>query len=877
MRNLDVKIDFISNPINNDRIRFKVTDNNQVLTYNSEQTIIDKTFRNSNIVSRDKISRYTSQLTEDNANFGNFTGGDVFDIVPIYEYIYSPNNGFIVVGSFTHYNGIPCDKAVRLDINGNFVNAFGTFNDEVLTAVVVDNFVVFGGNFTSITPISGGAISKNRIYGAFWNGTANATFNNNTGNGFNGRVYKLKFIDNISISLSSLDLILAGGEFTSFNGSSATSKVCTINKSGTNSNVFLSQFGSTGAVRDIEVEYTSFPTVNVETVKLYIVGSFTVAGRDNILKTNIIGNIDSTFDCGTDDAIYSVVLGSNNVPNEIYFGGNFDEVNFTPMRRLACVNKDTGILLPTFVDREFNGTVYKVETNVLTNRILVGGDFTSFNSNAVSYFIQVNRTTNELVNDLLFNAPVFTILYDNISVLVGGQYTQLQGGSASLPNIITIGANSTASRNNLLANLLEYNLNDGVIYTTGTTFINFNYEYPDFNLVEISEVLDAAPRVILVIENESLNFTDLVKGVRVRSPYILKSQINEFDTTEFKIWTYTGGAFDYSLYDPNYTLTKQKIVPTQNNTYINFSNLVNDGLNSNVATYLANSLVLTPLDNSEGKWVFVESRNRLLGDEVSFNQNLFFILDGYIEENQIQNIPRVLTTGLNKYYHKNSKPRLHFRTDNLQEIRYYNGFLGLVIEVQIPQGNNVNFIQSFPIYPQFMDRIELVYNNETISLNVNQYQDCRNPLYDVVFKNKYGVLETLSFSKVSKSTLDVERSHYTSNLLDVNGNKTRPYGHFKKNFNTIGREKLTLNTDWMPEYMNPQIEELFLSEEIYLVDVGKLTSFDNPSSRSISLQTAIKPVNLVSSQFNKKTKLNDKLIQYTIEVEYSNDKINNLI
>lgn len=876
MRNLDIKIDFISNPINNDKVRFKVTDNNEDLEYNSGQTIIDKTFRNTSIVSRDKISRYTSALTEENVNFGNFTGGDVLDIVPIDEYIGSPNNGYIVVGSFTHYEGIACDKAVRLDKNGNFINSFGTFNDEVLTAVIVDNFVVFGGNFTQITPLTGTVINKNRIYGAFWNGTRNNSFNANTGNGFNGRVYKLKFIDNVVINGSNFDLIIAGGEFTSFNGSSATSKMCSINKSGSNLSMFISQFGSIGTVRDIAVDYSNPQNINLSTVNLFAVGSFTVAGRDNIVKVNLIGNFDDVFDCNTDGDIYTVTLETINSPTRLYFGGAFENVNVTPMRKIAGVNKNSGELIPTFLDTNINGTVFKIEPNIIQNNLLIGGDFTIYGS-AVSYFVQINRLTNAVVNDLLFNDSVFTICYDNIKVIVGGKYTQLQGGSATLPNIIPIGVTATNTRDNLLTNLNTYNTNPDVVYSTGINFINFNYEYPDFNVVEVTEVLDSTPRVIITITNQSFEFSDFVKDVRVRSPYLLKSEIEPFDRTNYGIWDYKGGAFDYSLYDSSYSVTKQKLVSSQTNTYIDFTKLVKDSLTGDIVNYLASAIGRTLTGQDESKWVYIETTNSLLVDSGETRQNIFYCVDGYVEENEPQSLPRILTSGLNKYYNVNSKPRIHFKTDKLQRISIINGFDITLIDMSVIQGNNREYIQSIPVYPTQMERIVFEYIDEDIAVNINSYDECKYPLYDIVFKNKYGFLETISFSKLSRKTLTTEKTSYTSNVIDLNGNRTNPYNHFKKDINVTGKERFTLNTDWVPEYINRQMEELFLSEEVYMVDITNLVDFNTTTSRRTSIQTAIKPVNLISSEFQHKTKLNEKLIQYTIEVELSHNKINNLI
>jgi hypothetical protein len=45
----------------------------------------------------------------------------------------------------------------------------------------------------------------------------------------------------------------------------------------------------------------------------------------------------------------------------------------------------------------------------------------------------------------------------------------------------------------------------------------------------------------------------------------------------------------------------------------------------------------------------------------------------------------------------------------------------------------------------------------------------------------------------------------------------------------------------------------------------------------IFVSNVIHPVTVVTSSLTKKTSLNDKLIQYTLEVEDANDIINNIV
>ena len=74
------------------------------------------------------------------------------------------------------------------------------------------------------------------------------------------------------------------------------------------------------------------------------------------------------------------------------------------------------------------------------------------------------------------------------------------------------------------------------------------------------------------------------------------------------------------------------------------------------------------------------------------------------------------------------------------------------------------------------------------------------------------------------------------------------------------KEKVTVNTDFIPEEYNALFTELMLSEFIYLEENG-----------------AVLPVNLLKNTLEKKTKLNNKLIQYSMDFEYSFNLLNDIL
>lgn len=81
-------------------------------------------------------------------------------------------------------------------------------------------------------------------------------------------------------------------------------------------------------------------------------------------------------------------------------------------------------------------------------------------------------------------------------------------------------------------------------------------------------------------------------------------------------------------------------------------------------------------------------------------------------------------------------------------------------------------------------------------------------------------------------------------------------------YNKNGKESLEINSGFVPEVFNECFKQLLLSEEVKLYD------YDN------SQEYAVK---ITDSSLTYKTSVNDKLINYTIGVEFSNNVIDNIV
>jgi hypothetical protein len=136
----------------------------------------------------------------------------------------------------------------------------------------------------------------------------------------------------------------------------------------------------------------------------------------------------------------------------------------------------------------------------------------------------------------------------------------------------------------------------------------------------------------------------------------------------------------------------------------------------------------------------------------------------------------------------------------------------------------------------------------------------------ITFINKYGQFQDLWFLLKKTLTTDTTKETYQGVNLTSSGSSTT-YDTTKPSkvvYNKEARERMTLNSGYYPEGYNAVFEQLLESEQIWIQSLNAVGT------------TQYLPLNVITSNFQKKTKLNDRLIDYTIEFEEAYDKINNV-
>lgn len=380
------------------------------------------------------------------------------------------------------------------------------------------------------------------------------------------------------------------------------------------------------------------------------------------------------------------------------------------------------------------------------------------------------------------------------------------------------------------------------------------------------------------VEFYDFYYTDPVE-IRTRSPYLLKyTQEDDFDSIKYNITVYEGLMSSYADNPITYSKTKQKIVPTQDYIFINLSNLLREDLTSDVNNYVEEYYTDTlSLALNESKWVFVESTPMFLGATAApTTSQFFYAVDGYLEPefNANHNLPFILKTNDRKLIERSSLERIYFKTRSgdydLVDITYTPaGGSPITVDLTTFTLSNRDYIHSLLVDTSLSRSVvyEFTYqagtNEYVATYTFDIYDECKYDTYDLVFKNKYGVLDCLTLTKKTSKTLNVSSTDYLTSIVNYNGDFDITK-HTNRQMSVQGSEEWTLNTDFLPEYMNEVMTEAMLSEEMWLVD------------RLVANKPRMRPVTRIDSSLAYKTELNDKLVQYTVKVKMSHEKVNNI-
>ena len=144
--------------------------------------------------------------------------------------------------------------------------------------------------------------------------------------------------------------------------------------------------------------------------------------------------------------------------------------------------------------------------------------------------------------------------------------------------------------------------------------------------------------------------------------------------------------------------------------------------------------------------------------------------------------------------------------------------------------------------------------------NLKGYESIR-----LCWLNQWGAWDYYTFTQKSVRSISTKGSTYEqlAGTWNEAAYRVDSFKGGKKSFRVNATEKITMNSDFVSESENDMFEELINSPEVYILE-----GYQTDAATS-ALNQYVKPVRLTTSSFTKKTVANDKLIQYTFEVEKS--------
>ena len=318
------------------------------------------------------------------------------------------------------------------------------------------------------------------------------------------------------------------------------------------------------------------------------------------------------------------------------------------------------------------------------------------------------------------------------------------------------------------------------------------------------------------------------------------------------LYVYSGTVGSYGGTDLKYTLNKN-VINGQSNIILEIAELVRDYIDIDFNDdYTCNAKWVTAV-----VYYFDD-----LGESFTSNSPQTFnylAVDGYgyYEDEANPELSRnALITADNIYLPEGVAGKLPIFSEGVGKVTIDS------TDTQITDSGNSNQKIQYVTIPADSSTVKVYDTDDTTlkkTITVTNICEPKYTSYKVTFVNKYGAYQDLYFFKKSVETLDVQSETYKANVLN-NTNATYITSSTQKQlYNVNAKTSLQLNTGFIKEDMNTTIEELMLSENIYIRYEGKTLPVI-PKSKSL--------------QF--KTSLNDKLINYTIDFEFGFNKINNI-
>ena len=354
--------------------------------------------------------------------------------------------------------------------------------------------------------------------------------------------------------------------------------------------------------------------------------------------------------------------------------------------------------------------------------------------------------------------------------------------------------------------------------------------------------------------------------INVNSSYSITASEVDLEGLKLSIWVYTGIQGDSALdsvallananrvLTPTYSL--QATATLHDNAKVvefEVSSLIKDFIESELdGTYNTTNTV----------WVDIQTTKVVAGlDFIQASQH-FLAVDGYeyTRNDGVADIDKVIRLS-NRHVLKLSASDIVVPVLKQQMVDYTFSKDGVTTSTGVVADFPDSLLSNEQIVYLSNDSLEvdkLVITSDLgeETITIENVDECRYDETKLTFVNKFGAFQDVWFFKNSKRAVEVKSSKWNRRNKVVGGGAYRPTA--LKNTTDVN-EKISLNSGFYPENNNVVFEELMQSDSVWLWE-GSDTH----------------PVIVKDSSFDFKDSNTDKLINYTIKIEYAFNKMKTL-
>ena len=323
-----------------------------------------------------------------------------------------------------------------------------------------------------------------------------------------------------------------------------------------------------------------------------------------------------------------------------------------------------------------------------------------------------------------------------------------------------------------------------------------------------------------------------MKKIFIRSPYFIEVDEPAQLTGKLEIFIWNKG--DSVPATPNYTLTKNVPSTNQNKLSWNIANYASEFIKPVKAVS-----VVSPVEEETTTWCYMQVIS--YSDDVEINDETFVCLNGYTD----------YSAGYNYSTTDTIVPL--FNTSIKNYVKDFNtNYVSFFLEVEL-YDTSYDYID---VTESAIWKFPILQASESVEYFIFYAKELCEPKYTPItctFINRYGGWQFLTFFKASTEAIETEFKEF--NMLPSSIDYNVLQGQ-RKRFNHQGKQSIKCNTGWVDENYFELIQDLLLSETVLLGG---------------------KPAVVKSKSSEKKTSLNNKVINYEIEFEYNYGLINDVI